>query len=978
MCYKVGIDAGSTTLKVVVLDENNHRLYKSYNRHFSKVRQTLMEELKNIKPILQNKHFKISITGSAGYGIAKQTNLPFVQEVYATAYLVKADMPEVDVVIELGGEDAKIIFLTGGLEERMNSTCAGGTGAFIDQMAVLMNVTGKELDALSQNHQMIYPIASRCGVFAKSDIQPLLNQGARKEDLSASIFQSVVDQTIAGLAQGRYIRGNILFLGGPLHFYKGLRDRFMATLEKDFCQPIFPMEGQNFVALGCARYAEQEERSYTYTTLLKALDEREEGGEKGHRLTPLFEETEDYEAFLQRHSKHVLPERNIETYKGDAYLGIDAGSTTTKVVLIGTDNRILYQYYAPSKGNPVAVVRKQLLQIYEACGDAIKIRGSGVTGYGEELIQSAFGIECGIVETLAHFTAAKYFNPKVDFILDIGGQDIKCFKIAQGAIESIMLNEACSSGCGSFIETFAKQMGYEVKDFAKFGLFSKGPVDLGTRCTVFMNSSVKQAQKEGATIEDVSAGLSISVIKNALYKVIRAKDPDELGENIVVQGGAMYNDAILRSLEMELGKEVIRPNIAGLMGAFGVALYAKNNDTEIDKAEEKKLLSQEELLNFTHASHMVSCGLCTNKCHLTVNTFDKRKYISGNRCERPTGKKIDEAMPNLYAYKYEKLRKLESNVNKKVRGIIGIPVVLNMYENLPFWVPFFEALNFQVVLSEPSSKKLYVKGEHTIPSDTVCYPAKLAHGHIESLLEKGVEHVFYPCMSYNVDEGLSDNCYNCPVVAYYPELLAANVSKLEKIHFMNTYVSLNNKKILDKTLLKSLKPYFEVLSLKEIKEATAIGYKALEAYKSDIKAEGERAMAYAREKRKRIVVLAGRPYHVDPEINHGIDKLLNSLDAVVLSEDSISSSKDKPKVNILNQWTYQARLYSAAEYVAKATDIELIQLVSFGCGTDAITSDVVKERLEDSGKIYTQLKIDETSNLGAAKIRIRSMFAGSK
>jgi predicted CoA-substrate-specific enzyme activase len=970
MVYKVGIDAGSTTLKVVVLDEHNQTIYKTYKRHFSKVRETLLEEIEGLKELLQGQEVKIVLTGSSGYGIAKETSLSFVQEVFVTAYLVKEDMPEVDVVIELGGEDAKIIFLTGGLEERMNSTCAGGTGAFIDQMAVLMNVSPAELDALSHGATTLYPIASRCGVFAKSDIQPLLNQGARKEDLSASIFQSVVDQTIAGLAQGRKIEGNVLFLGGPLFFYKGLQKRFVETLKKDSCYPIFPLDGQSFVALGCARYADKEETTYTYETLLQIFSKKPQQVDKSLRLPPLFENDEDYDAFCKRHASYVLPEGDMATYTGTAYLGIDAGSTTTKIVLLGENNEILYQYYAANEGNPVEVVKKQLEVIYKACEGRIQIRSSGVTGYGEDLILHAFGVDVGTVETVAHFRAAKHFDPLVDFILDIGGQDMKCFKIKDGTIDSIMLNEACSSGCGSFIETFAKQLGYEVRDFAKLGLLAKGPVDLGTRCTVFMNSSVKQAQKEGATVEDVSAGLAISVIKNALYKVIRAKSTNDLGTNIVVQGGTMYNDAILRSLELELGIQVIRPTIAGLMGAFGVALYAKEH-----QKEKSTLASMQELLKFSHTASSVNCGLCANKCHLTVNKFGDRKFISGNRCERPIKGK-EEDLPNLYQFKYQLIRSLEQKEGEK--GVIGIPMVLNMYENLPFWSRFFKTLGYGVVLSEPSSKNLYVKGQHTIPSDTVCYPAKLTHGHIESLLDTGVSYIFYPCMAYNVDEGISDNCYNCPVVAYYPELLNANVADLEQTKFIFDYLSLNNKKVLDKALYNILNQYGIQASKKEIKKATEEGYKALDLYREKVLEEGQKAIRYAREQGRQMVVLGGRPYHVDPEINHGLDKMLTGLGAVVLSEDSLSKRAEKPKVKLLNQWTYHARLYHSAKEIGNQEDMHFVHLVSFGCGTDALTSDVVKDLLEESGKLYTQLKIDETSNLGAARIRIRSMFAGAE
>ena len=968
MAYKIGIDAGSTTLKVVVLDDKDQLIYSSYDRHYSQIRMKLLEELEQIEPLLQDKETKVNITGSAGYGIAKETGIGFVQEVFATAFLVREEHMDIDVVIELGGEDAKIIFLTGGLEERMNSTCAGGTGAFIDQMAALMNVTTKELDEMSLKHQSLYSIASRCGVFAKSDIQPLLNQGASKEDISASIFQAVVDQTIVGLAQGRKIEGKVMFLGGPLFFYEGLKRSFKETLKLKENEAVFPVNGQLFVALGCAKFSKDSKSVYRVEQLKEMIGKEERKEMSANSLKPLFKDEKEYKVFKKRHDAYQLIKIPIETYTGKAYLGIDAGSTTTKIVLIGEHEEILYEFYASNQGNPVEIIKKELFKIYELCKGRIDIWASGVTGYGEELIKNAFKMDRGIVETLAHFTAAHYFDPQVSFILDIGGQDIKCFKIAGGRIQSIMLNEACSSGCGSFIETFAHQMGYDVQTFAKIALLAKHPVDLGSRCTVFMNSSVKEAQKEGAAIEDVSAGLAMSVVKNALYKVIRTTNVEELGEHIVVQGGTLLNDAILRSLELELNKETIRPNIAGLMGAFGVALYAKENV----KAP-TSLIKLEGLENFRHISKATRCNLCTNHCHLIVNYFnEKDRYISGNRCEKPIGK-MKEKLPNLYRYKYHKLRKM--SVSNGRRGItIGIPLVLNMYELLPFWSKFFEVLGFNVALSSPSNKKLYMMGDYSIPSDTVCYPAKLAHGHIESLLAHKAEFIFYPCMSYNLDEGISDNCFNCPIVAYYPEVLKTNIEGLKKIKFISPYLDLNYQKALSKTLYKTLKAFFDDMNRREVKYAVEEAFKALNSYYLDIRKEAEEAITYARKHQKAIVTLAGRPYHVDPEINHGIDQLLNDLGAVVLSEDSIYLKDEKPKVEVLNQWTYQARLYTAAQYVAKEKDMDFIQLVSFSCGTDAITSDEISAILGKAGKLYTQLKIDETSNLGAAKIRIRSMF----
>lgn len=967
--YKIGIDAGSTTLKCIVLNEEDKILYSNYERHYSKVREKLIEELENIKGIIENKKFKIAITGSAGYGISKEYNLPFVQEVFATTLAIKRYYDDVDVAIELGGEDAKIIFLTGGFEERMNSSCAGGTGAFIDQMAHLMGLTVDEMDNLSLKHENIYEIASRCGVFAKTDIQPLLNQGARKEDISASVFQSVVNQTIGGLAQGRSIEGKIMFLGGPLYFCKGLRERFIKTLKLKDNDVVSPENAQVFVAIGSAIYSKEDNKKYEYYELLNIIKENHNEISTMNIIDPLFNSEEEYNEFKERHQKAKVKVSDINNYVGDAYVGIDAGSTTTKVVLIDKEDNILYEYYGSNKGNPIEVVKKELKHIYNICGEKINIMGSAVTGYGEELIKKAFSIDFGIVETVAHYIAASHFNPKVDFILDIGGQDIKCFKIKDGIVANIMLNEACSSGCGSFIESFANQMGYDVETFSKLGLFAKHGADLGSRCTVFMNSSVKQAQKEGATVEDLSAGLSVSVVKNALYKVIRAKSLDELGKNIIVQGGTMYNDAILRAFEKELGMNVIRPSISGLMGAYGCALYAKRKNLK-----ESKIISKEDLESFTHKSKIAKCGLCTNRCNLTINIFnDGEKYISGNRCEKPTGNKKSESIPNMYQYKYKKLREYES-LDEGKRGTIGLPMVLNMYENIPLWATFFKELGFKVVLSDESNKKMYLKGQHTIPSDTVCYPAKLAHGHIENLISKNIEHIFYPCMSYNFDEGISDNCFNCPVVAYYPELLKTNVKELDSNNFMMEYLSLNNKKLLSKQLYEILNKTFGDIKQKEVKNALEKAYIEYEKYTKHIKEKGEEFIEYAKNNNKKVIVVAGRPYHIDPEINHGIDKVLSSLGIVVLTEDSIEVSHEKPKVNILNQWTYQARLYNAAYYVAKNKDMELIQLVSFGCGTDAITSDEVKDILERNNKIYTQLKIDETNNLGAAKIRIRSLL----
>lgn len=969
MNLRVGIDIGSTTVKVVVLDENNALLFRSYERHFSKTRERTVETLYAIRDMLTGQTVHMVITGSAGLGVSKASGIDFVQEVYATAAAVQEYHPDTDAVIELGGEDAKIIFFGGALEERMNGSCAGGTGAFIDQMSSLLDVTVGELNELSLRHEKIYPIASRCGVFAKSDIQPILNQGGRKEDLAASIFQAVVDQTVAGLTQGRELKGKIVFLGGPLHFLSGLRQRFVETLQLDADHAVFPEDGDCFAAMGAALCS----TDYTprpFEEYLKLLEESVDAAGVLDVMPPLFTDQNEYDTFLERHNANHPPEADLSTYSGDAWLGIDAGSTTTKIVLINPQGGILYNYYHSNLGNPVAIVLEQLQKIYSLCGDRVRIKGSAVTGYGEELIKNAFQCDLGLVETMAHYKAAAHFNPDVDFIIDIGGQDMKCFKIRNRAVDSIMLNEACSSGCGSFIETFAKALDYDIATFSKLGLFSPRPVNLGSRCTVFMNSSVKQAQKDGASVEDISAGLSISIVKNAVYKVIRAASADDLGKHIVVQGGTFLNDAVLRAFEQELGRNVVRPTIAGLMGAFGAALAAR--DMELERSS---LLSETALHSFSHSAKPATCGLCTNHCSLTVNQFDGgRRFISGNRCSRPLGKEKQE-LPDLTRYKYQKLRAMEGKGSGTgVRGRIGVPFGLNMYENLPFWYEFFTKLNFEVVLSPESSRKLYLKGQHTIPSDTVCYPAKLLHGHVEALVEMGVDAIWYPCMPYNYDEGIGDNHYNCPVVAYYPELLAANVPLLKETRFLIPYVGLNRPKDFEKRIAKIMADTFSIPK-KESIAATRSAYAAYDAYKKDLWATGQKYITYAREHHLPILVQAGRPYHIDPEINHGINDLITGQGFVLVSEDAVSHLEGYESRKVLNQWTFQSRMYNAARYVCTQPDMQLIQLVSFGCGTDAITADEVRAILEDGGKLYTQLKIDDINNLGTVKIRIRSLMA---
>lgn len=968
MAKYLGIDVGSTTVKACVLDEQGKILYSSYVRHYSRVKECVLSELEKIRPI--GTSFCACITGSAGLGIAQRGKVPFVQEVQAAYGAIRRLYPDTDVAVELGGEDAKIIFVTGGTEQRMNGSCAGGTGAFIDQMATLLDITVEEMDALALKAERVYPIASRCGVFAKSDIQPLLNQGASKADISASIFQAVVDQTVSGLAQGRRIKGKVLFLGGPLFFLKGLRLAFKRTLGLDDAHAVFPDTAPCFMSIGAAIYAAQEREE-----TLEELSARLSVVSDGENITvgePLFADHAQYDAFVARHMRSDLAFEDIHAYRGDAYLGIDSGSTTTKLMLITPDNKILYSHYQSNNGQPLDIVADRLREIYSLIGDRIVIRGACVTGYGEDMMKAALKIDFGVVETMAHFKAALHFNPDVDFIIDIGGQDIKCFKVKNRAIDSIMLNEACSSGCGSFIQTFAKAMGMEIEEFSRLGLFAKHPVELGSRCTVFMNSSVKQAQKEGASVEDISAGLSSSIVKNAIYKVIRARTPEELGDHIVVQGGTFLNDAVLRSFEKETGKEVVRPAIAGLMGAFGAALYAKEN-TPAEKLI-STVLTEPELRAFSYSSRSVTCKGCTSRCNVNILTFaDGRRFLSGNKCERGAGLPVPKDLPDIYAYKYEKLLALPQPEREGARGTVGLPVQLVMFEQLPLWTKFFETCGFRVVLSDRSSRELYFRGQHTVASDTACYPAKLMHGHIESLLDKGVDFIFYPCESYNLDEHDSINHYNCPVVAYYPELLKANNERLTEENFVNPYLDLNDEKSSVHALHRALARRKLPASL--IRRAYRAGLAAYAAFHADVVEEGRRILAEAEREGRQVVVLAGRPYHADPEINHGIAKLLNSLGIAVLSEDAVYEEGDLVKVNVLNQWTYHARLYRAAEFVTHKKNVNLVQLVSFGCGIDAITTDEVRAILESRGKLYTQIKIDEINNLGVVKIRLRSMLA---
>lgn len=962
---RIGLDIGSTTIKAVVFDEKNDIVFRHYERHCSRINELACSLLAQIDAQFPNTPFQLGVSGSAGMGLADDVRVSFLQEVFATRVALQKMLPEADVAIELGGEDAKILFLTGagGLEVRMNGSCAGGTGAFIDQMAILMDVPSEELETLSRNHERTYTIASRCGVFAKSDIQPLLNQGARKEDVARSIFQAVAAQTITGLAQGRKIEGNVVYLGGPLTFFSQLRDSFDKALS---VRGICPDDSLFTVAIGAAELAETEVR---LPELIERIRTR-----SAHIETvscpPLFETEADYAEFQKRHAASSIPTVSDPEYSGNVYIGIDAGSTTVKAVAIDEDLRILKSAYLSNKGNPIPAVVDFLISFYKEYPKAT-VAGAASTGYGEALVKEAFRLDGGVVETIAHYLAAKQLQPDVDFIIDIGGQDIKCFRIRDGAIDDIFLNEACSSGCGSFIQTFASTWGLPVSEFAKRGLLARHPVELGSRCTVFMNSSVKQAQKDGAELEDISAGLSISIVKNALYKVIRTANAKELGKHIVVQGGTFLNDAVLRAFEREIGHSVVRPNIAGLMGAYGCAVWIR--ETGWGKSS---MLSLDELNRFSQTSESVRCNGCENHCQLNIIKFDGgRRFISGNRCERMTrGRKVE--LSNLYAEKRTMLRALPTGSGQ--RGRIGIPIGLNFYELYPFWNALFTRLGFEVVQSPESSHALYASGQMTIPSDTACYPAKLMHGHIEWLLKQGVDAIFYPCMSYNLDEHRGDNHYNCPVVAYYPEVLRLNVPQLKDTKFICDYIGLHRPKDFEKKFPKILAKYFPDIPAREVREAVRAAYASYEAHMHAVHERGLAMLRQARSEGRQVIVLCGRPYHIDPEISHGIDRLIGELDAVVVTEDAIAPLvPEKVETQVLNQWTYHARLYAAAKYVAECGDpgINLVQLVSFGCGVDAITTDEVRRILHGGNKLYTQIKIDEITNLGTVRIRLRSLFA---
>ncbi len=971
---QIGLDIGSTTIKIAVLDDAGTLLFHKYERHYSQIAEKILAlhtELLQKFPTLRSA--RMAISGSAGIGVADSCAIQFVQEVFAEKICTERLDPGTDAVIELGGEDAKILFLGRHFDARMNDSCAGGTGAFIDQMASLLNVETPEMNILAERATNTYTIASRCGVFAKSDIQPLLNQGAAKSDLAASIFHAVASQTITGLAKGRPITGKVLYLGGPLTFMSCLRNAFDEVLH---IQGHCPENSLYYVAIGAALCAKREVDLLTLPDKLKEAA----ANHSFEHMPPLFESEAEYTAFRERHTKDSVP-IGTPAHAKTAFIGIDSGSTTIKIAVISPEGQLLDSFYQSNKGNPVVAVRNYLTSFYEKYPQCQLLAGA-VTGYGEDLIRHGFGVDYGIVETMAHFYAAQYLEPEVDFILDIGGQDMKCLKIHNGAIDNIFLNEACSSGCGSFLQTFAEILGYSAEEFAKIGLTADMPVDLGSRCTVFMNSSVKQAQKDGASIANISAGLSISIVKNALYKVIRPASKEAIGKHIVVQGGTFLNDCVLRAFEQEMGLEVVRPNIAGLMGAYGAALYAMRRFAAAPHPT--TLLNAKQLAEFVHTVKGTTCGLCNNHCHLTINTFaGGKRFISGNRCERPITHMAPRDDFNLYRQKLELLKKLPIN-EAPTRGVMGIPMGLNMYELLPFWTALLSSLGFKVVHSPIEDKTIYRLGQGTIPSDTVCYPAKLMHGHIKWLLAQGITNIFYPCMTYNINEQGTENCYNCPVVAYYPEVLHANMRELTdgNVHFFFDYLGLLHKRKLLQKLQEMFAQTHPDISKKEFKRAIDAAFAAFYGYEAQVKAKGQQIINQARAQHKPIVVLAGRPYHIDPKVNHSIDRLITTMGAALVSEDAVSSHISPQQLSqdlqVLNQWTYHGRLYAAAKYVAENPDMHLIQLVSFGCGCDAITADECRRLLEERGRIYTQIKIDDIDNLGAAKIRIRSLFSAAQ
>ncbi len=976
--YTLGIDIGSTTVKIAILDEENEVLFSDYERHFANIQETLSDLLGRAIYKLGAIQVSPVITGSGGLTLAKHLEVPFVQEVIAVSTALQDFAPQTDVAIELGGEDAKIIYFEGGnVEQRMNGICAGGTGSFIDQMASLLQTDATGLNEYAKKYKALYTIAARCGVFAKTDIQPLINEGATKEDLSASIFQAVVNHTISGLACGKPIRGHVAFLGGPLHFLSELRRAFVRTLKLDEEHTIIPYHSHLFAAIGSALNSKKD-LFVSLRDMQNRLANRIHMDFEVERLEPLFATEKDYKTFIDRHAKHQVPVADLSTYKGNAFLGIDAGSTTTKAALVGEDGTLLYSFYHSNDGNPLGTTISAIKDIYSKLPKDVKIVHSCSTGYGEALIKAALLLDEGEVETVSHYYAASYFEPEVDCILDIGGQDMKCIKIKNQTVDSVQLNEACSSGCGSFIETFAKSLNFSVEDFAHEALFATHPIDLGTRCTVFMNSKVKQAQKEGASVADISAGLAYSVIKNALFKVIKVSDASELGKKIVVQGGTFYNNAVLRSFETIAGREAVRPDIAGIMGAFGAALIARERYKE---GKETTMLSIEEIESMEYSTSMAKCKGCTNNCRLTINKFSGgRKFITGNRCERGLGKeKSKNTVPNLFEYKTQRYFGYEPLPEEQaIRGTVGLPRVLNMYENYPFWFTFFNTLGFRVVLSPASNRKIYELGIESIPSESECYPAKLAHGHVKWLIDQGVSFIFYPCIPYERNEFEdANNHYNCPIVTSYAENIKNNMDELAQQHvnFKNPFLSFKSEETISSRLIEELSKEFSI-NASEIKHAVHLAWEELAACREDMKRKGEETLAYLDETGKRGIVLAGRPYHLDPEVHHGIPELINSYDIAVLTEDSIShlNPVERPLI-VMDQWMYHSRLYAAANFVKTRNNLDLIQLNSFGCGLDAVTTDAVSDILTKSGKIYTSLKIDEVNNLGAARIRIRSLLS---
>ena len=978
----VGLDVGSTTVKIIVMNEEKEVIYSNYQRHFSDTKNTVCMVLENLLKMYPDCKFTLALTGSGAMSAAKFLDVKFIQEVVSCKRAVEKYIPSTDVVIELGGEDAKIIYFDKSIEQRMNGTCAGGTGAFLDQMASLLHTDTAGLNELAKTYTTLYPIASRCGVFAKTDVQPLINEGAAKEDIAASIFQAVVNQTISGLACGRPIRGNVAFLGGPLNYLSELRKRFIETLNLKPEEIIVPEEAHLLVAKGAAL-----DSLDTNLITAKELEQKIENlkiskDNTTKPLAPLFKDDNEYEEFKKRHSVAKVPRAKLKDLKGDCFLGIDAGSTTTKLVLIDNEGKLLYSLYGNNEGNPLKSVISMLKKMYVEIPNTATLRYSGVTGYGEKLIQTALNVDLNEIETIAHYTAAKQFEPDVTAIIDIGGQDMKYIKMKNGSIDNILLNEACSSGCGSFIETFAKSLNLEISEFVKEAINAKRPVDLGSRCTVFMNSKIKQAQKEGYTVGDISSGLSYSVIKNAIQKVMKVRNTETLGNHIVVQGGTFYNDAVLRAFEKIVGKNVVRPDISGLMGAYGMALLSKEQyEANLDMEYKSTILKPFELdclqIKVTHAR----CNNCENHCKLTINKFSNGQiHVSGNRCEKGAGiVNKSKKLPNLVQYKYERIfdyKPLEEQY--ATRGTIGIPRVLNMYEDYPFWFTFFTNLGFRVILSDKSTRKTYEEGMESMPSESVCYPAKISHGHIENLIKKGIKTIFYPCMPYSRKEyEKADNHYNCPIVISYSEVLKNNVENIQakNIKFMNPFLPFETKNLVKKVMeLDEFKEYN--FTKQELIEAATKAENEYQKCKKDIKNKGTETVRYIEENNLRGIVLAGRPYHIDPEINHGIDTLITSLGLCVLTEDSVADKTEaKRPIRVVDQWVFHARLYAAADFVGKHDNLELVQLNSFGCGVDAVTTDQVEEILSSYDKMYTLIKIDEVNNLGAVRIRIRSLLA---